>query len=69
MCCVQLDGNAGPKKLPFGHQHTTLSGYIIANKARIDNPKKNLLNSNVSPTSPHNMVNFGLQAAEICWRV
>jgi len=30
--------------------------------------KKNLLNSNVSPTCPHNM-NFGLLAAEICWRV
>jgi len=31
--------------------------------------KKNLLNSNVSPTCPHNMVNFGPLAAEICWRV
>jgi len=32
---------------------TTLSGYILiifATKARIDNRKKNLLNSNVSPT-------------------
>jgi len=28
-----------------------------------------LLNSNVSPTCPHNMVNFGPLAAEICWRV
>jgi len=26
---------------------------------------KNLLNSNISPTCPHNMVNFGLLAAEI----
>jgi len=31
--------------------------------------EKNLLNSNVSSTCPHNMVNFGLVAAEICWRV
>ena len=31
--------------------------------------KKNLLNSNISPTCPHNMVNFGPLAAEICWRV
>jgi len=31
--------------------------------------KKNLLNSNVSPTSPHNMVNFGPLMAEICWWV
>jgi len=49
---------------------TTLSGYIFATKARIDNRKKtNLLNSNVSPTCPHNMVNFGLLVTEICWRV
>jgi len=27
------------------------------------------LNSNVSPTCPHNMVNLGLLAAEIFWRV
>jgi len=27
--------------------------------------KKNLLNSNISPTRPYNMVNFGLLAAEI----
>jgi len=30
---------------------------------------KNLLNRNVSPTCPHNMVNSGPLAAEICWRV
>jgi len=35
---------------------------------RINN-RKNLLNSNISPTCPHNMVNFGPLAAEICWRV
>jgi len=28
-----------------------------------------LLNSNVFPTCPHNMVNFGPLAAEICWRI
>jgi len=31
--------------------------------------KKNLLNSNVSSTCPHNVVNFGPLAAEIGWRV
>jgi len=31
--------------------------------------KKNLLNSNTSPTWPDNIVNFGLLMAEICWRV
>jgi len=30
---------------------------------------KNLLNTDISSTCPHNMVNFGLLMAEICWRV
>jgi len=47
------------------HHRTTLSGYIFATKARIDNRKKNLLSSNISFTCPHNMVNFGRLAAEI----
>jgi len=37
-----LAGNAGPKKLPSGHHCTTLSGYIFATKARIDNWKKSV---------------------------
>ena len=69
MCCTQLAGNTGRKKSPSWHHHTTFSGYILATKARIKNQKKNLLNSNVSSTCPHNMVNFGPLAAEICWRV
>jgi len=28
-----------------------------------------MLNSSISPTCPHNMVNFGPLAAEVCWRV
>jgi len=55
MCCTRLAGNAGPKKSPkhspSEHHGTTLSGYIFATKARINNQKKNLLNSNVSLTS------------------
>jgi len=57
------------KKSPSGHHRTTLSGYIFTTKACINNPKKNLLSSNISSTCPHNMVNFGPLAAEICWRV
>jgi len=53
----------------FAHHCTTLSGYIFATKARIDNQKKNLLNSNVPPTCPHSMVNFCQLATEIRWRV
>jgi len=57
------------KNSPSAHHHTTLSGYIFATKARIDNRKKNLLNSNISPTCLYNMVNFGPLVAEISWRV
>ena len=53
------------QKSPSGHHPTTLSGYIFATKARIDNRKKNLLSSNISPTCPRNMVNVGPLAAEI----
>jgi len=31
--------------------------------------EKNLLSSNISSTCPHNMVNFGLLTAEVCWQV
>ena len=53
------------QKSPSGHHRTTLSGYIFATPARIDNRKKNLLSSNISSTCPHNMVNFGPLAGEI----
>jgi len=46
------------------HHGTTLLGYIFATKARIDNRKK-LVSSNISSRCPHNMVKFGLLAAEI----
>jgi len=52
------------KNSPSGHHRTTLSGYIFATKAHIDNRKK-VLNSNISPTSPYNMANFGPLTAEI----
>jgi len=54
-----------PKIAIWAPSHKTLSGYIFATKARIDNRKKNLLSSNMSSTHPHNMVNFGLLVAEI----
>jgi len=52
------------KQSPSGHNRTTLSGYIFATEALIDNRKK-LLSSNISPICPYNIVNFGLLAAEI----
>jgi len=51
------------QKFAIWHHRTTLSGYIFATKARIDNRKKNLLNSNVSPTCSHNMVNLQLTSS------
>jgi len=51
-------------KIAIWHHRTTLSGYIFATEAHIDS-RKNLLSSNISPTYPYNIVNFGLLAAEI----
>ena len=39
-CCMRLAGNAGHKKSPSAYHCTTLSRYIFATKARIDNWKK-----------------------------
>jgi len=47
------------------HHCTTLLGYTFAINAHIDNRKKNLLSTNISPTCPHKIVNFGPLAAEI----
>jgi len=52
------------QKSPCVHHGTTLSGYIFATKAHIDN-RKNLLSSNASSKCPYNMVNFGQLTAEI----
>ena len=39
MSCTQLTGNTRHKKSPSAHHHTSLSTYIFANKACIDNGK------------------------------
>jgi len=44
-------------------------GLYLRNWGMYRQSEKNLLNSNTSSTCPHNMVNFGLLTAEICWRV
>ena len=56
------------KKSPSAHYRTTLSGSIFTTKARIVN-QRNVLNINIYPTCPPNMVKFGPPEAEICWRV
>jgi len=40
--------NTGCKKSPSRHHRATLSSYIFGTEACIDNPKKNLLNGNIS---------------------
>jgi len=52
----------------YRYHQTALSAYIFVTKACIDNPKK-LLNSNMSSTCPHNMLNVGPLMAEIGWWV
>jgi len=59
-----LTKNAGCKKSPSVHQRTILSGYIFATKVLIDNGKK-LVKQQYLLWMSHNMVNFGLLAADI----
>jgi len=62
---LQMQDPKSRQKSPSGHYRTTLSGYIFATKACIDNRKKNMLSSNTSSTCPNNMMNFGPLTAEI----
>jgi len=58
------------KKLPSGHNCTTVSACVFATEACIDD-RKNLLNTSISPTCPHNMVNVVPLTAEMSsgvWR-
>ena len=68
MCCTRLAGNTGckndAKKSPSSHHRTNCRAESSQLQACIDNRKK-LLSSNISSTCPHNMVNFGILAAEI----
>jgi len=43
MRCTQLAENTGRNNSPSAHDRTTLSGYIFATKACIDNRKKKLV--------------------------
>jgi len=68
MCCTQLAENTGhkndAKKSPSGHHRTTLSGWIFATKACIDNWEK-LDKQQYFSTCPHNMANFSPLVAEM----
>jgi len=72
MCCTWLAWNAGPKKSPKIHHLGTIAELFrtISSQLRhISTIGKNLLNANIFPTRPYNIMNFGPLAAEICWRV
>ena len=73
MCCTRLAGNAGCKKSSKNLHLGTIAQLCQAISWQLRHVstigKKNLLNSNISSTCPHNMVNFGPLMAEICWRV
>ena len=67
MCCTQLAGNAGPKNSPKNRHLGTIAQLcraISSQLRHISTIGKNLLGINISCTCPHNMVNFGLLAAE-----
>jgi len=71
-CCTWLAGNAGCKISPKSRHLRTIEQLCRAISSQLRHVStigKNWLSSNMSSTCPHNMVNFGLLAAEICWRV
>jgi len=61
---MQLAGNAGPKNRRLS-TIAQLCQAVSSELRHLSTVGKNLLNSNISPTCPHNMVNFGPLAAEI----
>ena len=68
MCYTRLAGNAGPKNSPKNRHLGTIAQLCRAISSQLRHMSrmgKNLLSSNISSTCPHNMMNFGLIAAEI----
>jgi len=68
MCCMWLAGNAGPKKSPKIRRLGIIAQICRAISSQLRHLStigQNLLNSNISPTCPYNMVNFGPLASEI----
>jgi len=67
-CCTWLAENAGRKKSPKNRHLRTivqLCQAISSQLRHVSTIGKNLLSSNISSRRSHNMVNFGLLAAEI----
>ena len=69
-CCTWLAGNAGRKKSPKIRHLSTIAQICRAISSQLRHMLAiGMLNSNMSSTCAHNMVNFGSLTAEICWRV
>jgi len=49
---MEMQDAKNRQKSPSGHNGTTLSDYIFANNARIDNPKKLVKQQNLFHMSP-----------------
>jgi len=71
-CCMRLAENTG-RKNDSKNRHlgiiAQLYWAISLQLRHVSTIGKNLLSSDISSTCPHNMVNFGLLTAEICWQV
>ena len=68
MCCTRLAGNTGRKNDAKNRHLRTIAQFCRAISSQLRHVStigKNLLSSNISPTCPYNMVNFGQLAAEI----
>ena len=69
MCCTRLAGNTGRKNVAKSRHLLTIAQLSRAESSQLSHVstigKKHLLSSNISPTCPYNMVNFGLLATEI----
>ena len=73
-CYARLAENTARKKSPKSRHLGTILQLCraISSQPRHVSTirrKKLVISSNISSTCPHNMVNFGPLAAEICWRV
>jgi len=63
-CCTRLAENTGRKKSPKNRHLGTIAQ--LCQLRHVSAIGKNCLSSNISSTCPHNMVNFGPLADEIC---
>ena len=72
MCCLRLAANTGRKKIAKNRHLGTIAQLCRAMSSQLRHLStigKKVLSSNISSTYSHNMVNFGLLAAEIGWPV